>query len=83
MPQTLKEVNDVFKRFGCVVHSLSYNFHDQELKLNLSRGHCVDMNKAINFAIDIDPNVKCIQTLNGEVLDTCYALVDGEWTVIR
>lgn len=63
----------------CQVHSLFYNFDTKTGTLKMPEGSCCDMKGCIALFKKIDENVKHIETLSGNVLDTEYVLSGDNW----
>jgi hypothetical protein len=62
----------------CRVERLEYDFCKRTATVHLPAGHCCDMSGAIAAIEKIDPRVREIQTIVGELPDTLYVRVAGD-----
>jgi hypothetical protein len=69
-------------RLGALVEHLSYDFKSRTGMLTIPELCCVDMDATISLFVDIDPQVKIIMTIAGEILDTTYMRRDETWTAL-
>ena len=63
----------------CSVLGVTYDFLTKRGVLIMEEGNACDMSGCIAFFQRIDPGVKAIQTMAGDVYDTSYRLVGEEW----
>src|SRR5882672_837517 len=63
----------------CGLESLTYNYEDAILTLNLPHLHCTDMRGAVDFAIYHFPDVRTILTVSSGRTDTVYRRRGAEW----
>lgn len=65
--------------FQCSVFGISYDFSTKHGVLNMDDSNACDMDGCTAFFERIDPAVKSIQTIAGEIEDTSYRLIGKEW----
>lgn len=63
----------------CSVTALHYDFSMHAGTLVMAHLECCDMSGCIALFKKIDPAVRFIQTVSGNVPDTCYAKLGKEW----
>lgn len=66
----------------CRVNRIEYDFDSRSGHLFLPEGNCTDMQGAIEFFLNIDPDVIHIHTWQGGKLDTQYVIYGGLWKAI-
>jgi len=73
---TQRQIEDLVMTPVC---SLSYDFSSKVGILKLPQHCCTDMQGAIKLFQRIDRGVTCVITVAGDLRDTSYVVVDGEW----
>ena len=63
----------------CGVRSIRYDPASRTGYAYLPPGHCVNMSTTVELFTRIDPKVTTICTISGDLQDTTYRQVDGEW----
>jgi len=67
---------------SCPVKEVRFYPEDKELVIQIEEGCCVDMVSVINYAMTVSSEIKQIQTVYKNSIDTCYAKIDGYWKII-
>jgi len=72
-------MSEVHSELQCQAQFLGYDFDTRVGRLVLAEGECVDMTGCVSIFERIDPNVRQIQTVAGEELDTVYTRTTAGW----
>ena len=72
-------MNDLHPELQCRPISIIYDFEERLGVIVIADGECTDMTGCCAMFKRIDPNVRQIQTVAGEELDTVYTRTDTGW----
>ena len=66
----------------CRVERIDYDFQLRRAVVHLPPGDCCDMGGCIAAIEKIDRRAREIQTVAGDLPDTAYIRIDGEWHAV-